>query len=91
MNKIPLSSKWHRALEILDAAGESGSAEVVLRAHGFSTEMLRSLACVGFTTTIDGKSTPRMRITEGGRQALRTDERTRNDARVASVNALASC
>jgi hypothetical protein len=90
MNKVPLSPEWHRALEILVAAGESGSAEAVLRARGFSAEMLKSLACVGLTTTIGGQSAPRMRITDTGRQVLSANEMTRNDSGAASANVLAS-
>ena len=71
MNKLPLSPEWRRVLEMLATGRESGSAEAVLRARGFSAEMLKSLACVGLATPIGGLA-PRMRITELGRQMLGT-------------------
>jgi hypothetical protein len=50
MDKVPLSPQWRRALEMLAAAGESGSAEATLMARGFPAEMLKSLVCVGLAT-----------------------------------------
>jgi hypothetical protein len=86
MNKLPLSPKWRRVLEALATGRESGSAEAVLRARGFSAEMLKSLACVGLATPIGGQLAPRMRITELGRQMLgtivATDERAPIDKAV---------
>ena len=76
MNKIPLSPKWHRALEILATAGERGSAEAALIVSGFSAEMLKSLVRVGLATPsmdlvrISGQRAPWMRITDAGRQVL---------------------
>jgi hypothetical protein len=76
MKNVPLSPKWRHALEMLANAGERGSAEAALIAHGFSAEMLKSLACVGLATPvtdrarIGGQSAPRMQITNAGRQAL---------------------
>ena len=85
MNKLPLSPEWRRVLEVLATGRESGSAEAVLRARGFSAEMLKSLACVGLATPIGGQLAPRMRITELGRQMLGTivaDEREAIDKAV---------
>jgi hypothetical protein len=69
MHKIPLSPEWRRVLEVL-AGRERGSAEAVLRARGFSAEMLQSLARVGLATPAGGQLAPMMRITELGRQML---------------------
>ena len=85
MNKLPLSPEWRRVLEMLATGRESGSAEAVLRARGFSAEMLKSLACVGLATPIVGQLAPRVRITELGRQMLGTivaDEREAIDKAV---------
>jgi len=77
MKKVPLSPKWHRALEMLATAGERGNAEALLIARGFSAEMLKSLVRVGLATPsmdlvprTSGQRAPWMRITDAGRQVL---------------------
>ena len=76
MNKVPLSPQWRRALEMLAAAGDSGSAEAALIARGFSADMLTSLVRVGLATPTTGliprggQSAPWLRITDAGRRVL---------------------
>jgi hypothetical protein len=78
INKIPPSPEWRRALEILDHAGQNGSAEAVLIANGFSDEMLVSIARAGLATATTDKikagsrtiEIAWMRITNAGRFAL---------------------
>ena len=77
MKKVPLSPKWHRALEMLATAGERGNAEAMLISRGFSAEMLKSLVRVGLATPsmdlvprTSGQRAPWMRITDAGRQVL---------------------
>jgi len=51
MDKIPLSAEWRRALEMLVNAGERrGMTEGVLRARGFTPEMVESLVACGLAT-----------------------------------------
>jgi hypothetical protein len=77
MKKVPLSPKWHRALEMLATAGERGNAEAMLISRGFSAEMLKSLVRIGLATPsmdlvprTSGQRAPWMRITDAGRQVL---------------------
>ena len=66
-----------RALELL-AASRYGYSKAILRAHGFSIDMMVELVKAGLATTkrermvADGRQTSvvRVRITEAGRQAL---------------------
>ena len=66
-----------RALELL-AAGRHGYSKAILRAHGFSIDMIVELVKAGLATTkrermvADGRQTDvvRVRITDAGRQAL---------------------
>ena len=67
MDKIPLSPEWRRALRMLSDAGEIGSTEAVLIAHGFSPEMLTSLVRTGFAIMTTAE---RIRITDVGARAL---------------------
>lgn len=72
MERIPLSPKWRRALEMLAEAEQGGIAEADLMACDFSAEMLQSLVRVGFatpTTDLVGKRAW-LRITDTGRWAL---------------------
>jgi hypothetical protein len=73
MNKVPLSPKWHRALELLAKVGENGFAEAVLIARGFPAEMLKSLVRTGLATDlsrISGQAAPFVRITSAGLRAI---------------------
>lgn len=67
MDKIPLSPEWRRALRMLSDAGEIGSTEAVLIAHGFSPEMLTSLVRTGFAVVTMAE---RIRITDVGTRVL---------------------
>jgi hypothetical protein len=66
-----------RALELL-AASHHGYSKAILRAHGFSIDMIVELVKAGLATTkrermvADGRQTDvvRVRITDAGRQAL---------------------
>jgi hypothetical protein len=66
-----------RVLELL-AASRRGYGKAILRAHGFSVDMLAELVKAGLATTkrermvADGRQTDvvRVRITDAGRQAL---------------------
>jgi hypothetical protein len=66
-----------RALELL-AASRHGYGKAILRAHGFSIDMMVELVKAGLATTkrerivVGGRQTDvvRVRITEAGRQAL---------------------
>jgi hypothetical protein len=65
-----------RALELL-AESRRGCGKAILRAHGFSTDMLVELVKAGLATTkrermVAGGQTDlvRVRITDAGRQAL---------------------
>jgi hypothetical protein len=66
-----------RALELL-AGSRDGYAKAILRAHGFSIDMMVELVKTGLATTkrermvADGRQTGvvRVRITDAGRQAL---------------------
>jgi hypothetical protein len=66
-----------RALELL-AGSREGCTKAMMRAHGFSIDMLVELVKVGLATTkrermvASGRQTDvaRVRITEAGRQAL---------------------
>jgi hypothetical protein len=66
-----------RALELL-AASRHGYGKAILRAHGFSVDMLVELVQAGLATTkrermvAGGRQTDvvRVRITDAGRQAL---------------------
>jgi len=66
-----------RALELL-AASRKGCTKAMMRAHGFSIDMLLDLLKAGLATTkrermVDGgrqTDVARVRITEAGRQAL---------------------
>jgi hypothetical protein len=66
-----------RALELL-AGSRYGYTKVILRAHGFSIDMMIELVKAGLATTkrermvADGRQTDvvRVRITDAGRQAL---------------------
>ena len=66
-----------RALELL-AGSRYGYTKAILRAHGFSIDMMIELVKAGLATTkrermvADGRQTDvvRVRITEAGRQAL---------------------
>jgi len=66
-----------RALELL-AGSRDGYTKAILRAHGFSMDMMVELVKVGLATTkrermvAGGRQTDvaRVRITEAGRQAL---------------------
>jgi hypothetical protein len=66
-----------RALELL-AASRYGYTKAILRAHGFSIDMMVELVKAGLATTKrermvgDGRQTDvvRVRITDAGRQAL---------------------
>ena len=66
-----------RALELL-AGSRNGYTKAILRAHGFSSDMMVELVKAGLATTkrermvADGRQTDvvRVRITDAGRQAL---------------------
>jgi hypothetical protein len=84
MDKIPLSPEWHRALELLTNQGERGGiTENVMFAHGFTAEMVASLALSGLATrnaeTIragGGKiEVTRVRITDAGRYMVSSGDR----------------
>ena len=68
----------HRALELL-AASRQGYGKAILRAHGFSIDMMAELVKAGLATTkrermIGANDRPtdvvRVRITDAGQQAL---------------------
>jgi len=68
-----------RALELL-VRSPDGMTEAMLRAHGFTVEILVELVQAGLATTKSERvvaggrpiNVARMRITDAGRQALRT-------------------
>jgi hypothetical protein len=85
IDKIPLSPEWRRALELLAKQGERGGiTENVLLAHGFTAEMVASLALSGLaianaeTIRVEGRKieVTRMRITDAGRYMLLSGDRT---------------
>jgi len=85
MDKIPLSAEWRRALEMLVNAGERrGMTEGVLRAHGFTPEMVESLVACGLASARvsilnvgdRGIKAVRLRITNAGQYVLMSQDRT---------------
>jgi len=83
-----------RALELL-AGSRYGYTKAILRAHGFSFDMMVELIKAGLATTkcdrmvADGRQTGvvRVRITEAGRQALARMSKSSRPRRAAVVSA----
>jgi len=83
-----------RALELL-AGSRYGYTKTILRAHGFSFDMMVELIKAGLATTkrdrmvADGRQTGvvRVRITEAGRQALARMSKSSRPRRAAVVSA----
>jgi hypothetical protein len=84
MDKIPLSAEWRRALEMLVDAGERrGMTEGVLRARGFTPEMVESLVACGLATARASTlkvgdrtiKVVRLKITNAGQYVLMSQDR----------------
>jgi hypothetical protein len=81
-NRLPRPDR-RRALELLANAGVEGCSEHVLRAHGFTTDLLVELVLSGFATTTPQRTRAGrevlevavLRISEKGRKALAASKR----------------